>query len=666
MVCLFNFSGMHGKGHQMNDLLATTLYGAIICVETHFKNNTNIDTFIAGTQFNCTNKNRATHGGGMAIFHNTNLHFEELVIPTTRKIEVIAIKNNTTIICGVYWPPQAPRDRCEDLEKILNHLSQYANSHHIILAGDFNFPGIKWKTEYDIHPYLIPDIDDTRHIEREALLFLHHANMQQLISQPNNRGTFLDLIFSNRPDKCELTSTEQHQVTTPTVHHIPLAIEITEGSSTTDASSHRELHKIDHKKLSEALTSIPLSIEPSRRGIVRQLNLITSAIRNAIVTIRCKVRPYEANHPWLIGSAEYRNLRKSIQLATRRGDFDSAKKERKDMSKLYSKLKEEYCKNKLSPSGSPMDLFNFMRFAKNKQPLPQEMTLGGQPVTNIHEAFIKHLGSAFDDVEEPLYSDETPFNEKLRSIFDQNYIPNESVNDITGFTEEEILGAIKEIDKKKDPGMMKLPPTAFIAHAEEMAKVITPLLNACALTHWIPEEIMRTILVPIPKSGCKKKIENYRGIALSNILCKLIDKILTKKLTSIMEPGIDPAQYGFRTHRSTIGCVFDAAQFITEQMKWTGRVDAAFLDISKAFDRLSHTSIATSLCKIGIPYRQLLFVMTFINQRQYFVRVNGELSSDSIIPDSGISQGSHIGPALFVLVANQMKQHIHPTTKLYQ
>lgn len=113
------------------------------------------------------------------------------------------------------------------------------------------------------------------------------------------------------------------------------------------------------------------------------------------------------------------------------------------------------------------------------------------------------------------------------------------------------------------------------------------------------------------------------------------------------------------------GCA-DSAQFIMEQMKWSGRADAVFLDISKAFDRLSHTSIAIALAEIGMPIRQLLFVMKFLNQRQYFVRVNSSIATEAIFPDSGISQGSHIGPALFVLVANKIKQHIHASTKLYQ
>lgn len=610
--------------------------------------------------------NQIRRRGGRDPNAALNTSNEEIPLPPLRNIEAVAVKNENSIICNVYWPPQAAREKCEDVDLLLNTLSVYNNTHHIVMAGDFNLPGIKWKFDYDIHPHLIPDIDNTRPIEREALLFFHHANMQQITPQANNRGTFLDLLFTNKPDNCEMTDPEEHQVTAASEHHIPLSFVIISTPPAVEPPTYRETHRIQHDKLRESLAKIPRSVVPSKSGITTQLNSITAAIRKAIVTTRRKIQLFESKHPWLIGSHEYRRLRSSIQQATRRGDFYTARLERKEVSKLYAKLKEEYCKSNLNANGSPMDLFNFMRFAKNKQPLPQNMTFRGLPVDNVHEAFIQHLGNAFDNVTEALYSDNEPFNVQLRRIIDDNYIPNAIVADITSFSIAEVFDAISEIDQKKDPGLMMLPPAAFKTHAEVMAEVITPMLNACATTQWIPEDIMRTILVPIPKTGSKKEIENYRGIALSNILCKLIDKIITKKLTIIMEPKLDTAQYGFRQNRSTIGCVFDAAQHIAEQMKWNGRVDAAFLDISKAFDRLSHTSIAIALSKIGIPFRQLLFIMKFVNQRQYFVRVNGTISEESIIPDSGISQGSHIGPALFILVANQIRQHIHPSTKLYQ
>lgn len=204
------------------------------------------------------------------------------------------------------------------------------------------------------------------------------------------------------------------------------------------------------------------------------------------------------------------------------------------------------------------------------------------------------------------------------------------------------------------------------AHAERLAAILTPVFNACTLIQWTPLELLRTILVPIPKSGSKTEITNYRGIAISNAICKTLDKLITKKLTANIEKFMTHTQYGFRKGYSTTTCILDLTQEIAEQVKWADRVDVAFIDLSKAFDHLAHTSIAKALAAIGMPLPQVKFLMQFINHRQYHVRINGVTAEVPIVPSSGIPQGSCIGPVIFILVCNALPNVLSSSTKIYQ
>lgn len=58
--------------------------------------------------------------------------------------------------------------------------------------------------------------------------------------------------------------------------------------------------------------------------------------------------------------------------------------------------------------------------------------------------------------------------------------------------------------------------------------------------------------------------------------------------------------------------------------------------------------------------------MQFINHRQYFVRINKKTASSPIVPDSGIPQGSHLGPVVFILACNSIANRLSPTTRLFQ
>lgn len=292
------------------------------------------------------------------------------------------------------------------------------------------------------------------------------------------------------------------------------------------------------------------------------------------------------------------------------------------------------------------------------------MTLYDAPVANKILAMTDHLAAVFNDRNDPLY--DGSFSANMRTIWENNFQPNPDYTHFGNYSEQEVLDELLLLDKKKDPGNLTITPQVIGTHAEKLAEILTPGFNACVLIQWTPLQLLKTILVPIPKTGSKTEISNYRGIAISNAICKTLDKLITKRLTTNANKYLNNTQYGFRSGFSTTSCIMDLTQEIAEQSKWADRVDTAFIDLSKAFDHLSHSSIIKSLAAIGMPLPQVAFLMQFINHRQYFVKINGTTAATPIIPSSGIPQGSSIGPAVFTLVSNTIPSVLSSTTSVYQ
>lgn len=67
-----------------------------------------------------------------------------------------------------------------------------------------------------------------------------------------------------------------------------------------------------------------------------------------------------------------------------------------------------------------------------------------------------------------------------------------------------------------------------------------------------------------------------------------------------------------------------------------------------------------------MPIGQVLFILQFINHRQYFVRINKKTTASPITPASGIPQGSSLGPIIFILACNTIAACLSPTTRLFQ
>ena len=96
---------------------------------------------------------------------------------------------------------------------------------------------------------------------------------------------------------------------------------------------------------------------------------------------------------------------------------------------------------------------------------------------------------------------------------------------------------------------------------------------------------------PIPKKGDKSNPLNYRPIAITSLISKTMETIITKQLLTFLETNnlLSDHQYGFRKARSTGDLLAYAVHVWSSALESCGESRVISLDISKAFDRISIT-----------------------------------------------------------------------------
>ena len=183
----------------------------------------------------------------------------------------------------------------------------------------------------------------------------------------------------------------------------------------------------------------------------------------------------------------------------------------------------------------------------------------------------------------------------------------------------------------------------------------------------LPTEWTQANVAPIFKKGSKLQAVNYRPVSLTCITCKLFEHIICKHILAHLEDHkiLTDLQHGFRSGRSCETQLVTTFQDLAQMHNKKGsQIDIAVLDFSKAFATVPHDGILSKLKHYGIDEKIWLWIYNFLRNRKQSVVVDGKQSS-LIDVVSGVTQGTVLGPLLFLLHINVLPSVVSSKVRLF-
>lgn len=582
----------------------------------------------------CRNGNQCRKAGGVAVFAKANLGFSKEAVPPS-STEMLWLRsrrdrNNRTFLLGcMYRPPSESVNFWQDIEQAVS----YTEGEDIVLVGDLNVDFLTTTTN--------------AYVNMRAHLLLP-LGLRNIITAPTRitptSSTSLDCILTNMEnvtvglvEACEFSDHCFIHTTMDTDTRAP-----SQGTLPYQRRPQRDFSRVNIDHLQRLLTRANLTSFATEdvNTMVQEWHRKFEAVLDLAAPAR-PVKAYKSKPrrhcpfatPELIDLV--RRRKKAFRNYKASGYTNMAlKKEfsnlRTRSNNLYRRLQNEHFMERCKIYRSdPRKLWATVNYVMKRKPPRCEPPVDVNNLNTFFHTIVHDPAPSYDLPSGPT----GPVS--LRSFL--------------LVTEQEVLSLLEALDVKKATGPDGLSPYILKVVAPTIARSLAMIFNASLQSGVFPDSYKLANITPIVKArdGDSTSPANYRPVSLTPIVSKLLEQIVSARLhkSSVLNQLHDQ-QFGFRSNRSTSQLLSLAVNDWQLSRDRGDTTAVAYIDLSKAFDRVLHQQLLFSLHAMGICNEALKWFACYLSGRSQRVAI--PTATSELLPVTrGVPQGSVLGPTLF-------------------
>ena len=611
-------------------------------------------------------------GGGVGFLIHTDLPYRRRLDlendSFTLEHAVIELKcRSKLLVCNMYRPPNSNvQTFLTEYESIIRKImnEKYANlivciDHNLdLLKHDKHGPTRKF-IELTTDLNLLPTITRPTRITHKSATLIDNI----MVSEKPQINYKSGIIINDNSDHlpCYLTLPDE------TIH-----------SHKVNSILKRKLNSKNKSAILQDLCSVPwyslLEDKDANDAFEYFHQQLTSIIDRNAPLQRIKTKSQKNSLPWL-SNAIKRSIstckklyKTSILAGATKQDEDKYRNYHRTLNRTKRLAKCNYFKTKcydLKHNGAKLWrlISNTINKTNNKKQIIEKLQVENIEITRSEE-IARAMGNYYSTIGLKLFNKVPDSSKSIESYI--NKIKNNTNSlYLTPTTTTEIEKLIAKLKNKPSSGHDQISNVMLKWLCPVVSGPLSIIFNKSLTEGVFPDTMKYSDIISLYKNKERYYCSNYRPISLLLTISKILEKVIYVRVYGFMQSTkqITDNQFGFRENHSCSDAIIDLCAEIIKNNERGLHTACIFLDLSKAFDTLSHTILLQKLERYGIRGITLDWFKSYLTGRKLRSKVAVSPGSTHCYSDYydvtiGTPQGSCLGPLLFLIYINDLNLNL--------